>query len=441
MTDRTVDRDPATDSSDADTRRIGAGGCSPASVEWPASCFSWWGRDARCRTARRLRSGDGGRAPDRRGDRSPRERLRGAGSVRSSGGRPRVTPRGGTARPRRQRGDAAGRRGRPDGVVSRCVVRPRRWWTTASVPLHSLGNRPSPSAPGGGGPRDDARGGLFADRRRASSTRGPGRTTPSPHPPSPRPDAGSWAVPSPLWRLPVTAIRPIVPLTPSWRRRPARDRWSGGDRDGNEDLTAATVRNSGRGTDRDADRDANRASDRRSDERSTAQEEPSDARYRRSPSLSRWFRASRTNRSRRGSRWGSAARTDGGATAEPASETNRPSAVRWTGRWRGSPPSRFSRWRSASSRNGLRCCWSALSPARTSPTRVSPRLPNPDLSVRREIDPASPADGEWVSVRTTITNEGDSALADVRVVDGPRRCSRSRTDRRDVRRRCSRVVR
>jgi len=36
-----------------------------------------------------------------------------------------------------------------------------------------------------------------------------------------------------------------------------------------------------------------------------------------------------------GSRWGSAARTDGGATAEPASETNRPSAVRWTGRWRG----------------------------------------------------------------------------------------------------------
>jgi len=73
-----------------------------------------------------------------------------------------------------------------------------------------------------------------------------------------------------------------------------------------------------------------------------------------------------------------------------------------------------------------------------------PRLtatPNPDLSVRREIDPASPADGEWVSVRTTITNEGDSALADVRVVDGPRRCSRSRTDRRDVRRRCSRVVR
>jgi len=103
---------------------------------------------------------------------SPRERLRGAGSVRSSGGRPRVTPRGGTARPRRQRGDAAGRRGRPDGVVSRCVVRPRRWWTTASVPLHSLGNRPSPSAPGGGGPRDDARGGLFADRRRASCRRG-----------------------------------------------------------------------------------------------------------------------------------------------------------------------------------------------------------------------------------------------------------------------------
>jgi len=46
----------------------------------------------------------------------------------------------------------------------------------------------------------------------------------------------------------------------------------GSDRDGNEDLTAATVRNSGRGTDRDADRDANRASDRRSDERSTAQE-------------------------------------------------------------------------------------------------------------------------------------------------------------------------
>jgi len=189
--------------------------------------FSWWGRDARCRTARRLRSGDGGRAPDRRGDRSPRERLRGAGSVS-------VFWRSSSRYSSWRHSASAASEATPPAVEG--VL-------TASYPgasfdhagggrlrrfrSHSLGNRPSPSAPGGGGPRDDARGGLFADRRRASCRRGPGRTTPSPHPPSPRPDAGSWAVPSPLWRLPVTAIRPIVPLTPSWRRRPARDRWSG----------------------------------------------------------------------------------------------------------------------------------------------------------------------------------------------------------------------
>jgi len=249
------------------------GAARPPRSSGPRPASPGGGRDARCRTARRLRSGDGGRAPDRRGDRSPRERLRGAGSVRSSGGRPRVTPRGGTARPRRQRGDAAGRRGRPDGVVSRCVVRPRRWWTTASVPLHSLGNRPSPSAPGGGGPRDDARGGLVRGptpsvvstrdlderlRRRILPlrvrTRGPGGT---------------------LSALEVTrdgdpadrTVDAILAKT-TGKRSVVR----GSDRDGNEDLTAATVRNSGRGTDRDADRDANRASDRRSDERSTAQE-------------------------------------------------------------------------------------------------------------------------------------------------------------------------
>jgi len=120
-----------------------------------------------------------------------------------------------------------------------------------------------------------------------------------------------------------------------------------------------------------------------------------------------------------GSRWGSAARTDGGATAEPASETNRPSAVRWTGRWRGiAAVTLLAVAIGVLAKRPPLLLVGALTGAYVAYPRLT-ATPNPDLSVRREIDPASPADGEWVSVRTTITNEGDSALADVRVVDGP----------------------
>ncbi|WP_225935305.1 DUF58 domain-containing protein [Halobaculum magnesiiphilum] len=44
--------------------------------------------------------------------------------------------------------------------------------------------------------------------------------------------------------------------------------------------------------------------------------------------------------------------------------------------------------------------------------------PDPDLSVSRVVDPESPADGDAVHVRTTVRNEGDGTLFDLRVVDG-----------------------
>ncbi|WP_299334189.1 DUF58 domain-containing protein [Haloplanus sp.] len=46
-------------------------------------------------------------------------------------------------------------------------------------------------------------------------------------------------------------------------------------------------------------------------------------------------------------------------------------------------------------------------------------VPDPTLSVDRRIDPESPADGDAVAVRTTIRNEGDVPLFDLRIVDGP----------------------
>ncbi|MFO7927766.1 DUF58 domain-containing protein [Natronomonas sp.] len=50
-----------------------------------------------------------------------------------------------------------------------------------------------------------------------------------------------------------------------------------------------------------------------------------------------------------------------------------------------------------------------------------PRLaavPEPELSVTRRIAPDSPGVGDAVTVRTTIRNEGESTLFDLRVVDG-----------------------
>lgn len=44
--------------------------------------------------------------------------------------------------------------------------------------------------------------------------------------------------------------------------------------------------------------------------------------------------------------------------------------------------------------------------------------PDPDLSVRRTVDPASPDDGDPVTVRTTVRNEGDRTVFDLRIVDG-----------------------
>ncbi|WP_348612591.1 DUF58 domain-containing protein [Halobaculum rarum] len=44
--------------------------------------------------------------------------------------------------------------------------------------------------------------------------------------------------------------------------------------------------------------------------------------------------------------------------------------------------------------------------------------PDPDLSVSRTIDPSSPDDGDPVTVRTTVRNEGDRTVFDLRIVDG-----------------------
>lgn len=44
--------------------------------------------------------------------------------------------------------------------------------------------------------------------------------------------------------------------------------------------------------------------------------------------------------------------------------------------------------------------------------------PEPELSVSRRVDPESAGDGDAVEVRTTVRNEGDGSLFDLRVVDG-----------------------
>lgn len=119
-----------------------------------------------------------------------------------------------------------------------------------------------------------------------------------------------------------------------------------------------------------------------------------------------------------GSDRGSAARTDGGVTVEPASGTDRPSSVRWTGRWRGiAAVALLAVAIGVLAKRPSLLLTGALAGAYTAYPRLT-ATPDPDLSIRRELDPASPADGERVSVRTTITNEGDAALADLRIVDG-----------------------
>lgn len=115
---------------------------------------------------------------------------------------------------------------------------------------------------------------------------------------------------------------------------------------------------------------------------------------------------------------GSVARTDGGVTAELASDTNRPSSVRSTGRWRGiAAVALLAVAIGVLAKRPSLLLVGALAGAYAAYPRLT-AIPDPDLSIRREIDPASPADEEQVSVRTTITNEGDGVLADVRIVDG-----------------------
>lgn len=114
----------------------------------------------------------------------------------------------------------------------------------------------------------------------------------------------------------------------------------------------------------------------------------------------------------------SVARTDGGTTVESASGTNRPSSVRWTGRWRGiAAVALLAVAIGVLAKRPSLLLVGALAGAYAAYPRLT-EIPDPDLSIRREVDPASPADGDRVSVRTTITNEGDAALADVRIVDG-----------------------
>ncbi|MFC6887659.1 DUF58 domain-containing protein [Halorubrum trueperi] len=112
------------------------------------------------------------------------------------------------------------------------------------------------------------------------------------------------------------------------------------------------------------------------------------------------------------------ASTDGGGTVEPASGTRRPSSVRRTGRWRGiAAVALLAVAVGVLAKRPSLLLVGALAGAYTAYPRLT-AIPDPDLSIRREIDPVSPADGDRVSVRTTIANEGDAALADLRIVDG-----------------------
>jgi len=45
-------------------------------------------------------------------------------------------------------------------------------------------------------------------------------------------------------------------------------------------------------------------------------------------------------------------------------------------------------------------------------------VPSPELSVRRRVEPAEPEPGDPVAVRTTVRNDGDATLFDLRIVDG-----------------------
>ncbi|MGM0684704.1 MAG: DUF58 domain-containing protein [Halobacteriota archaeon] len=119
-----------------------------------------------------------------------------------------------------------------------------------------------------------------------------------------------------------------------------------------------------------------------------------------------------------GVRRGSGVRTDGGGTVDPASATGRPSSVRWTGRWRGiAAVALLAVAIGVLAKRPPLLLVGALAGAYVAYPRLT-AVPDPDLSLRREVDPASPEDGERVSVRTTVTNEGDAPLADVRIVDG-----------------------
>jgi len=189
---------------------------------------------------------------------------------------------------------------------------------------------------------------------------------------------GVLAVPSPLWRLPVTAIRPIVPLTPSRRRRPARDRWSGvviGT--GTRTRLRQTVRTRagyrpGRGSGRQPS--FGPPLGRAIDSAGGSPVTPDIAALRRC--LGGSERPERTAVDR-GSPVG-LRRPEPTAGPQPNRRPRRTDRQQFGGPAAGGDRRRHaSRWRSASSRNGLRCCWSALSPARTPPTRVSPRLPTP----------------------------------------------------------------
>ena len=112
------------------------------------------------------------------------------------------------------------------------------------------------------------------------------------------------------------------------------------------------------------------------------------------------------------------ARTDGGVTAEPASGTSRSSSVRLTRRWRGiAAVALLAVAIGVLAKRPSLLLVGALAGAYAAYPRLT-AIPDPDLSVRRKIEPSSPAEGERVSVRTTITNEGDATLADVRIVDG-----------------------
>ena len=115
---------------------------------------------------------------------------------------------------------------------------------------------------------------------------------------------------------------------------------------------------------------------------------------------------------------GGSAEPDTAAAVQSRSDTERPSSVRWTGRWQGiAAVALLAVAVGVLAKRPSLLLVGALAGAFAAYPRLT-ATPDPDLSIQRETEPKAPEDGDLVTVRTTITNEGDATLADLRIVDG-----------------------